>query len=66
MAQHVRRFLSQNANCECSQLYACRLLFLPLKVAISVMMMVMSFSLALGSIDLNAQCGEGDFFQTKN
>ena len=33
-----------------------------LLLLLMMMMMMMSFSLALGSVDLNAQCAEGDIF----
>ena len=65
MVQQFRRFLSQNANCE----YTCLLLFLPLIVARTVMMMIMmmSISIALCSTDSSVQSAEGDyFFRKKN
>ena len=65
MVQQFRRFLLQNANCE----YTCLLLFLPLIVARTVMMLIMmkSISIALDSTDLNVQSAEEDyFFRKKN
>ena len=64
MVQQFRRFLSQNVSCE----YTCLLLFLPLIVARTVMMLIMmkSISIALDSTDLNVQSAEGDYFFERN